>query len=107
MLPATRARESRSAGLPGMRSGGSVTWRARVAGNMAGQLFLRSYERSDRIYSAMVARGFTGNFQTLNPHVMRPRDWQAAVAVIGGLVLIQLLGRLDFGLPILDFGLFR
>lgn len=102
-----RAREARSAGLPGMRRGGSVSWRARVAGNMAGQLFLRSYERSDRIYSAMVARGFTGNFQTLNPHVMRARDWTAAIIVVGALVVLQALGRLDVGFLIVDFGLFR
>ena len=44
-----RARQSRSAASAGQRPGGSVLWRARVAGNMAGQLFLRSYERSDRI----------------------------------------------------------
>ncbi|MFZ5880586.1 MAG: cobalt ECF transporter T component CbiQ, partial [Chloroflexota bacterium] len=50
-----RARDSRSAAEPGRRSGRNVVWRARVAGNMAGQLFLRSYERSDRIYNAMLA----------------------------------------------------
>jgi len=37
-----RAREARSAAAAGTRSGGGVVWRARVAGNMAGQLFLRS-----------------------------------------------------------------
>jgi cobalt/nickel transport system permease protein len=93
-----RARESRSAGVPGRRSGGGIPWRARVAGNMAGQLFLRSYERSDRIYSAMVARGFTGNFQTLNPHVMRASDWQALAVAVAALALLQLAGRLAIGL---------
>ena len=68
-----RARESRSAAVAGQRSGGGVMWRARVAGNMAGQLFLRSYERSDRIYNAMLARGYTGHLQTLNPHEMQSR----------------------------------
>ncbi|MEN9936446.1 MAG: hypothetical protein RLZZ387_3025 [Chloroflexota bacterium] len=102
-----RAREARSASLPGMRSGGTVAWRAQVAGNMAGQLFLRSYERSDRIYSAMVARGYTGNFRTLNPHVMRARDWQALAAVVGFLLLLQIIARVFFGLPMLGFGLFH
>ena len=37
-----RAREARSAAEAGSKSGGSVMWRAQVAGNMAGQLFLRS-----------------------------------------------------------------
>ena len=63
-----RARESRSATVAGQKSGRNVVWRARVTGNMAGQLFLRSYERSDRIYNAMLARGYTGQLRTLNPH---------------------------------------
>ncbi|HNM35631.1 MAG TPA: cobalt ECF transporter T component CbiQ, partial [Anaerolineales bacterium] len=42
-----RAREARSAAVAGSRSGRGVMWRAKIAGNMAGQLFLRSYERSD------------------------------------------------------------
>jgi cobalt/nickel transport system permease protein len=100
-----RARESRSAGLPGRRGGGGVAWRARVAGGMAGQLFLRSYERSDRIYSAMLARGYTGNFQTLNPHVMRPKDWASLAALIGVLALLQLIGRSHVGFWVLGFGL--
>ncbi len=91
-----RARDSRSAHLPGYRSGGSISWRARVAGNMAGQLFLRSYERSDRVYNAMLARGYTGHFLTLNPHLMRPRDWAAGVLAIILLLLLQLAGRLAF-----------
>ncbi|MEJ7652035.1 MAG: energy-coupling factor transporter transmembrane component T [Chloroflexia bacterium] len=38
---------------------------------MAGQLFLRSYERSDRVHHAMLARGYVGEVRTLNPHRMR------------------------------------
>ena len=70
-----RARESRSAGAAGTRSGGSVAWRAEVAGNMAGQLFLRSYERSDRVYNAMLARGYTGHLHTMNPHELHHMDY--------------------------------
>jgi cobalt/nickel transport system permease protein len=82
-----RAREARSAQIKGMRKqGGSLGWRAKVAGSMAGQLFLRSYERSERIYSAMLARGYHGTLMTLNPHEMKPKDW-----FIGGLALICIL----------------
>jgi cobalt/nickel transport system permease protein len=88
-----RARESRSARLPGYRSGGSLPWRARVAGNMAGQLFVRSYERSDRVYNAMLARGYDGQFLTLNPHVMRPNDWLIGAAAAVILLIIQIVGR--------------
>ena len=89
-----RARESRSAAAPGTRSGGSVAWRAGVAGNMAGQLFLRSYERSDRVYNAMLARGYAGHMQTMNPHVFRRVDTIVTTIAIIFLLLLQLAGRL-------------
>jgi cobalt/nickel transport system permease protein len=87
-----RAREARSAGLPGQKHGGSLAWRARVTGNMAGQLFLRSYERSDRIYNAMLSRGYRGDLRTLNSHIMLRRDWLVLTVTLGVLVLIQLSG---------------
>ena len=58
-----RARSSRSAlpiHQPPRRPGGSIPWRAKQAGGMAGSLFLRSLERSERVYSAMLARGYNG-----------------------------------------------
>mgnify|MGYP001002969955 CR=1 FL=1 len=88
-----RARESRSAAAAGSRSGGGVLWRAKVAGNMAGQLFLRSYERSDRIYNAMLARGYTGHLYTLNPHEMKSKDYYATAFAIAVIFLMQLIGR--------------
>jgi cobalt/nickel transport system permease protein len=90
-----RAREARSARLAAGRGRGrSVAWRARVAGNMAGQLFLRSYERSDRVYNAMLARGYRGQLMTLNPHVMHARDWGVAVVGVLVLLVLQAIGRL-------------
>ena len=89
-----RARESRSAAAPGKKVGGGVLWRAKVAGNMAGQLFLRSYERSDRIYQAMVARGYTGHLYTLNAHEMKSRDYYVTAFVILLIFTLQVIGRL-------------
>ncbi|MBI3151211.1 MAG: cobalt ECF transporter T component CbiQ [Chloroflexi bacterium] len=89
-----RARESRSAAAAGNRSGGGVFWRARVAGNMAGQLFLRSYERSDRIYNAMMSRGYSGHLYTLNPHEMKPGDYYVTAFAIAIIFIVQVLGRL-------------
>jgi len=89
-----RARESRSAAAAGSRSGGSVAWRARVAGNMAGQLFLRSYERSDRVYNAMLSRGYTGHLNTMNPHELHRKDYVTAAVVLILLLIFQMVGRL-------------
>lgn len=93
VLRLLRARDSRSAVVQGARSGGSVVWRARVAGNMTGQLFLRSFERSDRIYNAMIARGYSGNQYTLNPHEMKSSDYFTAAFVLTSLFLLQVIGR--------------
>ncbi len=87
-----RAREARSATAMNRRAGGSLLWRAKVTGNMAGQLFLRSYERSDRIYNAMLSRGYIGDLRTLNAHTMFRRDWLILCAGLGCLVIIQLIG---------------
>jgi len=94
VLRLLRARESRSAATAGQRSGRGVVWRAKIAGNMAGQLFLRSYERSDRIYNAMLSRGYTGHLYTLNPHEMKSRDYFVTAFAIAILFIVQIIGRL-------------
>lgn len=90
-----RAREARSARVTaGSKSGGSVFWRAKVAGNMAGQLFLRSYERSERVYNAMLARGYYGTLRTLNPHVMRTQDWVWGATALITILAVQIASRI-------------
>src|SRR6185369_872767 len=89
-----RARESRSAARAGKKGGGGVFWRAKVAGDMAGQLFLRSYERSDRIYQAMVARGYSGHLYTLNAHEMKSRDYFVTALAIVLIFILQVIGRI-------------
>lgn len=55
-----RAREAR--GVPG-----SLWRQVRVTGAMIGSLFLRGYERAERIGYAMVARGFDGRVRLIVP----------------------------------------
>jgi cobalt/nickel transport system permease protein len=76
-----RARASRSATVDGRR-GPSIAWRARVTGSMVGSLFLRSYERSERIYAAMQARGFEGEFRHLHSRALRPGEYLLLAAVV-------------------------
>ena len=89
-----RAREARSARPAGGGGGGSIVWRAKVAGNMAGQLFLRSYERSERVYNAMLARGYQGQLLTLNPHTLQSRDWLLGFCALVILACLQVVGRI-------------
>ena len=79
-----RARDARSA-LGDGRGGGSIRWRATVTGRMVGSLFLRAYERSERIYAAMQARGFEGEFRHLRARSL------ARVEIIRLAVLLALL----------------
>jgi len=60
-----------------------------VTGAMAGTLFLRAYERSERIWNAMVARGYDGEVRVLSTPRLRPSDWRTGV--VGGLLLVLLL----------------
>jgi cobalt/nickel transport system permease protein len=94
VLRLLRARQARSAAVAGKNPGGSVRWRARIAGHMAGQLFLRSYERSDRIYNAMLSRGYKGELMTIHPHHFHASDrWIGAVSILG-FIIMQIAGRL-------------
>jgi cobalt/nickel transport system permease protein len=77
-----RARASRSAITATGRGGGSLTWRARVTGSMVGSLFLRSYERSERIYAAMQSRGFDANMRHLAMRRLEPRELVVLVAFV-------------------------
>ena len=88
-----RARAARS-GSSGRREGGSLLWRARVTGGMAGSLFIRSIERSERIYDAMLARGYDGEARALRSPVLRPLDVLVALPFALALSAIQVLARL-------------
>lgn len=82
-----RARAARSAVVVGVQGGGTIAWRARVTGGMVGSLFLRSYERSERIYAAMLARGFEGTFRHLGARVIGRGEWVAFTVVLLALVV--------------------
>ncbi|MGB3714851.1 MAG: cobalt ECF transporter T component CbiQ [Candidatus Promineifilaceae bacterium] len=83
------ARRARSATSLGGRGGGSLLWRARVTGWMVGSLMIRSMERSERIYNAMLARGYSGEVKTLTRFELRSRDyWSILVAAIAAVIVI-------------------
>jgi cobalt/nickel transport system permease protein len=85
-----RARAARSgqSDQQGLHAGGSLTWRARVAGGMAGNLFLRGFERSDRIYTAMLARGYDGEVRSFP---LPPLSHFSILTLIGGLALCSFI----------------
>jgi cobalt/nickel transport system permease protein len=85
-----RARSARSAQLPGRKSP-SVSWLGRVAGSMVGSLFLRALARSERVYAAMLARGYDGHMRSIIRFRMTNLDWfaftLAALCLVTPLIL--------------------
>ncbi len=70
-----RARNSRSGSHEGKnRSGGSLWWRGSVTGKMAGNLMLRSLERSERVYAAMSSRGYNGEVLEVESQPLTTKD---------------------------------
>jgi cobalt/nickel transport system permease protein len=82
-----RARACRSASLDG-RGGGSLLWRAKVTGRLVGTLFLRAFERSERVYVAMVSRGYAGEIRTLHSAPLGRED---KLTLVGGLLVLVLV----------------
>jgi cobalt/nickel transport system permease protein len=49
-----------------------------VLARSAGALFIRSYERGERVYLAMLSRGYTGSMPALDSAAASRRDWLTA-----------------------------
>ncbi len=57
------------------RGGGGKWWVSfKAMAGVFGVLFIRSYERAERVYQAMLARGFDGEVRTFNPLRFSTRD---------------------------------
>ena len=93
-----RARAARSgvSDIAGLRTGGSLVWRAQTAGGLAGNLFMRSLERSERIYVAMLARGYDGEIRTLPQAEMETYNW-IVLGFGGGIMGLVLILSLLMG----------
>ncbi|MBD2188009.1 cobalt ECF transporter T component CbiQ [Pseudanabaena mucicola] len=68
------------------RNRDDLPWQRQVLGNMLGMLFIRTYDRGDRIYQAMLARGYQG-VPTI--HESAAMGWRDRVA-LGCLILLIL-----------------
>jgi cobalt/nickel transport system permease protein len=80
----------------GFRGGRSLLDREafKVLSNTIGMIFLRSYRRADRVYLALLSRGYDGKVRTLSGFRVRARDAGMGLAfvIIGALALTQQMG---------------
>jgi len=74
--------------------GGRRLWQIRTIGNMIGTLFIRSYERGERVYAAMLTRGFDGQIRTLNQLNFRQTDAYFGASFSLVLILASLINLL-------------
>lgn len=88
-----RARASRSAD-PGGKGGGALIWQAKVLGGMIGSLFMRSYERSERIYQAMLSRNFAGEIRSLQERALGRKDLLLMTVFLSLLFVVEIWANL-------------
>lgn len=62
-------------------------------GWMISSLFLRSFERADRVYHSMCARGFDGNYQTITEFSLKRSEIFFCVIFLIFITLIKLIGH--------------
>lgn len=67
------------------------------SGSFAGQLFLRSVDRAERIYHSMMLRGFRGTFPTNRPSRITANDW---IYLLGWTTFFILCRRYDLPLEL-------
>ena len=56
-------------------------WQARAVASSAGALFIRSFERGERVYLAMLSRGYEGSLPIFHEGAATPAQWAASLSV--------------------------
>ena len=70
----SRARDCRTGGKP-------IKRRLQLWSNQLAMVFIRGWERAERVTAAMILRGFNGEFPTTHTQRFSPRDWALALGV--------------------------
>jgi cobalt/nickel transport system permease protein len=80
---ATQARECRSAGRLNLS-------RTSIYGKQLGVIFLRSWDRADRVHAAMMVRGFDGRLPLRGPHRLTARDFAGLSLTLAIFLVIRI-----------------
>jgi len=68
----------------------------KIYGNQIALVFLRSWERSKNVYSAMLARGYTGTYHCTEKTPLKTRDIFTLIGLLSLFVLIRFLNKMMF-----------
>ena len=71
--------------------GGRYLQQVIILSNMVGLLFIRAYERAERVYQSMVSRGFDGDINTIQSFMLSTQDFIFGVVFLGGLLTFRFL----------------
>ncbi len=63
----------------------------RTVANLLGMVLVRGYDRSRRVYEAMILRGFNGSFHTLRRFAASPRDRLFLAAMVAALAIMAVI----------------
>jgi cobalt/nickel transport system permease protein len=88
ILRMRQARDCRRVGHAALRE------ELKILGSMLGTLLVRSFERAERMYKAMLSRGYSGDFPVVNPHRFSWPD----LAFLSGLTVF--ICATFFGFPV-------
>lgn len=66
-------------------------WQGGPWAQSAGSLFIRSFERGERVHQAMVARGFTGRMPVYGDRPATTRQWLTGLSVSFAAVLLAII----------------
>jgi cobalt/nickel transport system permease protein len=69
--------------------GGRYREQPRILGNMLGSIFIRTYERAERVYGAMLVRGYQGRIVTLQESRATYKDIIFLLIILTTLIWIQ------------------
>ena len=65
-------------------------WQTKPIAASAGALFIRSYERGERVHAAMLSRGYTGTMPLLNHRAATSAEWRVGL-ILPFVALVVLL----------------
>lgn len=76
------------------RTVNKISWlrRLKMTAQIIGSLFIRTYELGERVYLAMVARGYTGEIRTLTKQHILPKDWALGISFFITLIVLVIMG---------------